>query len=284
MEAGMGLGLCDAAFARLGSIFGAAARGPITGITLMAGFASTVSWPLTAAGISAFGWRETCVGWAAAHLLIGIPLNMTLPKPTNRQAAKVPAMKPHIPMDRKMWLLAFAFAAGWTISTAMAAQLPRLLEACGATGEQAVLAGMLIGPAQVAARLAEAGLLKRFHPLVSARLSAAFHPLGAAFLLANTAMIPVFTLLHGAGNGILTIARGTVPLAIYGPENYGYRLGILGAPSRIAQAAAPLLFGILIETLGSRALYVSSGLGLAALTAFCLAGPSRARSCSDERS
>jgi MFS family permease len=278
MGAGMGLGLYDAAFATLGSIFGAGARGPITGITLMAGFASTVSWPLTAAGVSAFGWRETCIAWAAAHLLAGIPLNMTLPKPADRHAAKVLTIKPHIPMDRNMWLLAFAFAAGWTISTAMAAQLPRLLEACGATGEQAILAGMLIGPAQVVARLFEAGHLKRFHPLLSARLSAALHPLGAVFLLASAAMIPVFTLLHGAGNGILTIARGTVPLAIYGPENYGYRLGILGAPSRIAQAAAPLVFGILIETLGSRTLYVSSGLGLAALAAFCLAGPSRAGS------
>jgi hypothetical protein len=94
-----------------------------------------------------------------------------------------------------------------------------------------------VGPAQVAARLLEAGFLKRFHPLVSARLSTMMHPFGAVILLAGGGLFAIpFTLLHGAGNGILTIARGTVPLAVFGPENYGYRLGILGAPSRIMQA------------------------------------------------
>jgi hypothetical protein len=129
-----------------------------------------------------------------------------------------------------MWLLAFAFAAGWTISTAMAAHLPRLLQGMGALEGQALMAGMLIGPAQVAARIVEASVFKGFHPLLSARLSAALHPAGAALLALGTAAIPAFALLHGAGNGILTIARGTVPLTIYGALNYCYRLGILGAP------------------------------------------------------
>jgi hypothetical protein len=80
----------------------------------------------------------------------------------------------------------------------------------------------------------------------------------------------VFAIFHGAGNGILTIARGTLPLAIFGPQNYGYRLGIVGAPARMAQAAAPLAFGLLIDTMGSRVLIVSSGLSLAALLALCL--------------
>ena len=61
----------------------------------------------------------------------------------------------------------------------------------------------------------------------------------------------VFAFLHGSGNGVLTIARGAVPLAIYGPVNYGYRLGLLGAPARMAQAAAPFLFGVLITELSS---------------------------------
>ncbi|MBI4724628.1 MAG: MFS transporter [Rhodomicrobium sp.] len=275
MGIGMGIGLYDAAFATLGRIYGMAARGSITGITLMAGFASTVGWPLTAMGLSELGWRETCLAWAIAHLLIGIPLNAALPKTEECHAGHAAEVKPRLVMDRNMWLLAFAFAAGWTISTAMAAQLPRLLTACGSTEAQAIAAGTLIGPAQVAARMVEAGLMKRFHPLLSARLSAVLHPLGAAFLLSGAAAVPVFTLLHGAGNGILTIARGTVPLAIYGPENYGYRLGILGAPARIAQAAAPLLFGLLIENLGARALMISAGLSLATLAAFMLVQPGR---------
>jgi hypothetical protein len=101
--------------------------------------------------------------------------------------------------------------------------------------------------------------MKRFHPMMSARLSVSLHPLGAAVLAifgAAAASAP-FTILHGAGSGILTIARGTVPLAIFGPANYGYRLGLLGAPTRVATAAAPLLFGMLIDRYGAGALIVS---------------------------
>ena len=80
----------------------------------------------------------------------------------------------------------------------------------------------------------------------------------------------MFALLHGAGNGILTIARGTLPLAIFGPENYAYRIGLIGAPSRICQALAPLGFGLLIEPMGRTVVIVSAGLSLAALVALIL--------------
>jgi hypothetical protein len=271
---GMGLGLYDAAFAALGRLYGTAARGPITGITLMAGFASTIGWPLTFWALKNFGWREACLGWAFAHLVIGIPLNLGLPRTAQASSEDGAVAPPPLAMDRTMWLLAFAFAAGWTISTAMAAHLPRLLEATGASETQALLAGMLIGPAQVAARLVEAAALTRYHPLLSARLSAALHPIGAGLLALGAAAVPAFALLHGAGNGILTIARGTVPLAIYGPVNYGYRLGILGAPARIAQAAAPLLFGLLIDAFGAGALVFSAALGASTFCAFCMIGTS----------
>jgi MFS family permease len=264
----MGLGLYDTAFATLGRIYGDSARSAITGITLIAGFASTIGWPLTAWGLEAIGWRYTCVGWAIAHLCLGLPLNTLLPRVRKVDTATGPSRAPHIPMDRAMWLLGFAFAAGWVVSTGMAAHLPRLLEAAGATTLQAVVAGALVGPAQVAARLIEAGFLSRYHPLVSARLSTITHPLGTVLLLAGGGvMASPFTLLHGAGNGILTIARGTVPLAVFGPDNYGYRLGLLGAPARIAQAGAPLAFGVLIEHIGTGALIFSSALCLAALVA-----------------
>jgi hypothetical protein len=170
-----------------------------------------------------------------------------------------------------MVLLAFAFAAAWSVTGAMAAHLPRILEAAGATSLQAVTAGALIGPAQVAARIVEASLLSRFHPLVSTRLACLTHPIGAAIVaLFGGGAAGVFAVFHGAGNGILTIARGTLPLAIFGPENYGYRLGVIGAPARMAQAAAPLAFGLLIDSMGSRILIVSSALSLAALLALSL--------------
>jgi len=268
---GMGIGLYDTAFATLGRIYGLEARAAITGITLLAGFASTVGWPLTAWGASELGWRETCLAWAGAHIVLGLPLNLLLPKSSRPNISDDGVGKPHIPLDRPMLVLGFAFAASWTVVTAMAVHLPRLLEAAGASTVQAVAAGALIGPSQVGARLVEAGLMKRFHPMVSARLSVALHPLGAAVLGTFGAITAagVFTVLHGAGSGILTIARGTVPLAMFGPENYGYRLGLLGAPSRIMMSAAPLLFGLLIDRYGAGALFFSSGLSLAAFAGLC---------------
>src|SRR6202142_1441362 len=266
---GMGLALYDAAFGALGRIYGDAARRSITGITLIAGFASTVGWPLTAWGLETIGWRDTCFAWAAAHILIGLPINFfMLPVVKGARAAVAASAKPHIPIDRTMILLAFTFAAAWTVTGAMAAHMPRILEAAGATTVQAVAAGALFGPAQVLARIIEASFLSRYHPLVSTRLACLTHPIGAAILaLAGGGASSVFAIFFGLGNGILTIARGTLPLAIFGPQNYGYRLGIIGAPARMAQAAAPLVFGLLIDTMGSRVLIVSSALSLSALLA-----------------
>jgi len=269
---GMGCGLYDAAFGALGRIYGNAARRPITGITLMAGFASTVGWPLTAWGLESIGWRNTCFAWALAHILIGLPLNFfMLPVVTGAKAAVATAIKPHIPIDRTMVLLAFTFAAAWSVTGAMAAHMPRILEAAGATTVQAVAAGALFGPAQVVARVIEASFLSRYHPLLSTRLACLTHPIGAAILaVAGGGASGAFAIFFGLGNGILTIARGTLPLAIFGPRDYGYRLGLIGAPARLAQAAAPLVFGLLIDVMGSRILIVSSALCLSALLALSL--------------
>src|SRR3982074_3507561 len=163
---GMGFGLYDAAFGALGRIYGDAARRSITGITLIAGFASTVGWPLSAWGLETIGWRNTCLAWAAAHILIGLPINMLLlPAGQGAKAAGAAAraaVNPPLPIDRTMILLAFVFAAAWTVTGAMAAHLPRIMEAAGATTAQAVFAGAPVGPAPVAARIFEARFLSRF--------------------------------------------------------------------------------------------------------------------------
>jgi hypothetical protein len=205
-------------------------------------------------------------------MLVGLTLNkLFLPKTAVAQRAAGPVVKPHIPIDRTMILLSFAFAAAWTVTSAMAAHLPRIVEAFGSTAAQAVFAGMLIGPAQVAARVLEASTLSRFHPLFSTRRACITHPIGACLIgIFGGGAAAAFTLLHGAGNGILTIACGTLPLAIFGPENYAYRLGLIGAPSRLAQALAPLGFGLLIEPLGRWVVLVSFLLSLAALGALLL--------------
>src|SRR4029434_7911999 len=111
-----------------------------------------------------------------------LPLNLLLPTTSSVTASAEDMGKPRIPIDRPMLVLGFAFAASWTVVTAMAVHLPRLLEAAGASTVQAVAAGALIGPSQVGARILEASLMKRFHPMWSARLSVTLHPMGAAVL------------------------------------------------------------------------------------------------------
>ncbi len=258
---GMGFGLYEAAFATVAGLYGRDARNSITGITLFAGFASTVGWPASAIFIDAFGWRGACLAWAALHLLIGLPMNRLLvpktppPPPVTTHAPEAPTGVPWT-----MIVLACVFGATWFVSTAMAAHLPRLLQAMGSTPAMAVAAGSLVGPAQVAARLIEFGLLRRMSPMISARLATGLHPIGAALLalFGPVAAIP-FVLLHGAGNGMLTIARGTLPLALFGPTGYGLRTGILSAPARILQGGAPLLFGMVLDRGGPLAALLLSG-------------------------
>jgi MFS family permease len=323
--AAMGSGLYEAAFAALVRLYGHASRDPITGITLIAGFASTVGWPLSTWMEVRFGWRGACFGWAALHLLIGLPLNALLPRarrpaaaaesatesdtesatertterttgttstsatvnpssavsgeaplvPSPRESAGVPqaadaAETPRAPRLTAA-VLAFVFAVTWFISTAMAAHLPRLLQAAGATLAVAVAAGALIGPAQVAGRLLEYGVLRRVHPLLSARLATLAHPLGAVMLMvAGAPAAALFALMHGAGNGILTIAKGTLPLVLFGPQAYGARQGWLMMPARVAQAVAPFAFGVALDRWGSAVLGLSTGLGLCAFGALML--------------
>jgi MFS family permease len=266
---GMALGLYDAGFATLTALYGREARGAITGITLIAGFASTVSWPLSSVLNSAVGWRETCFVWGALNLLAGLPLNRFLIPPVHvalikREPQASVGWRPY----REMLLLAFVFAATWFVTGSMAAHLPRLLEQAGATQLQAVAAATLIGPAQVAARLTEFIVLRRIHPLVSARIATTLHPIGVVALAAmGPSCAAIFAVLYGAGNGLITIARGTLPLAIFGPQAYGERTGLLGAPARAAQAFAPFVFGFLLDTMGLSALVVSALLCVGALSA-----------------
>jgi MFS family permease len=279
----MGAGLYDTAFATLVRLYGTASRNPITGITLIAGFASTVGWPASAAMAEAWGWRGACLGWAALHVLLGLPLNALLPRaaPASVPAAATPvraddpagepaeAAAPTAPPPwRNLLLLAFAFTATRFVGTAIGTHLPGLLMALGATLAAAVAAGALVGPAQVAGRLLEFGVLRRVHPLLSARLAALAHPIGAlALLVVGLPAAALFALLHGAGNGILTIAKGTLPLVLFGAHGYGARQGWLSAPGLVLQALAPWLFGLALAQSASTALMLSGGLTLAALAA-----------------
>ncbi|WP_295521653.1 MFS transporter [uncultured Pseudacidovorax sp.] len=276
MGLAMGSGLYEAAFATAVRLHGQHARRTITGITLFAGFASTVGWPLTAWLESTMGWRWACLVWAGLHLGLALPLNAILPAaeraaPASSDAAGKPEQQAALPPDKQRAaavLLAFVFAVAWFTSTAMAAHLPKLLLSAGATLAAAVAIAALVGPAQVAGRLIEFAFLTRAHPLLSARLATLSHPLSALCLgLFGSSAAMAFAVLHGLGNGILTIAIGTLPLLFFGAKGYGQRQGLLMVPARIVQAGAPFLFGLAVERLGVGALWISAGLGLAA----CLA-------------
>ena len=273
---GMGMGLYEAAFATLARIYGANARGTITGITLIAGFASTLGWPLTTWLASEYGWRAACQVWAAIHICVALPLNCSLPRAVplaedSRSTTSASRQSSGQSETFAMLLLAYMFAAASFVSSGVSAILPTMLVAFGATPAQALFAGALVGPAQVGARLLEAGWLSRFHPLLSARLAMLMNPIGVLALVAGGPWLaPAFTVLYGAGNGIITIARGTLPLALFGPVGFGRRVGVISLPSRATGAFAPLALGLLVEHVGSSALWIGALASVTALFALLL--------------
>src|ERR1700752_5310994 len=163
LGAGIGMGLYDPAFAALTWLYGREARSAITGITLIAGFASTIGWPLSAIFLHESGWRAACLIWAGLNMLLAAPLNwLILPRngapsasPLPATAIRLPAMQPS---HGAMPILGFFFAAPWLLQGPMAAHLPGLLRAAGGSSSPAIPAAALVGPAQVGARIVEFSL------------------------------------------------------------------------------------------------------------------------------
>jgi MFS family permease len=264
--AGMSCGLYESAFSTLARIYGENARRPITGITLIAGFASTLCWPLSAWMETRLGWSATCYIWAATHIAICLPVNLLLPRARGAAQAK-PESRQAAPGRERLLIMAalsFVFASTWFCSTAMAAHLPRLLQEAGASLPAAIAAAALVGPAQVVARLLEFRFAGKLHPILPARAASLTHPIGAAAVLTIGApAAPFFAIAHGAGNGVMTIAMGTLPLYLFGAAGYGLRQGFLTAPGRLVQAAAPFVFDLLLTRFGTAALGLTAMLGVA---------------------
>jgi MFS family permease len=295
---GIAAGLYDAAFATLVGIFKERSRAAITGITLIAGFASTIGWPISALIDAHYGWRAVCLFWAGVHLFVCLPMNRwllpkvraaaapaTAPGSGNAQVDGAGQTGPHpsaLPdasaeavrarhRQRTVLLLGFVFAASGFVAGAMATQWLRLLEAMGSSPAAAIAAGMLIGPAQVVARVLEFWLARHTTPLASARAALALHPVGAVTLLAVGAPAAApFAMLHGASNGLVTIARGTLPLWLFGPVGYGALLGRIGGSARIAQAISPFFFGLAIDVWGGGAAWITAALMTAAVIALLI--------------
>jgi hypothetical protein len=272
--------LYDPAFATLGRIFGAAARQPITVLTLAGGFASTVSWPVTHLLIEAVGWRGAYLAYAAALALVAAPLH-ALALPRQRAGSVPPALgipsPAPPPLAPRGWIflaVAAGFAAYAFVPSGLSAHLLAVFGRAGLDAGTVVVIGALFGPAQVAARVCELAFGRNVHPLLIARfatglLLAAFALIALAGLSVATAA--AFMLMFGAGNGLITIARGTVPLALFGAAGYGAVVGRIAAPSLLMQAMAPLILAFVAERMSDpAALAFAAALALIALACFLL--------------
>ncbi len=267
---GMAMGLYDAAFATLGRLLGPAARPAIVGVTLMAGFASTIGWPLGAWLVAHLGWRAMLGCYAVAQLTVVLPLVLVAVPRVARRAVAELAGRAAGRGGRVFLLLATFFTLRAAISALLSVHILTLLGGMGLTTGQAVFAAALIGPAQVGSRVMEWVLARWLSPLGGAWLGAVLLPAGVAALLGGAPAV-AFTVLYGMSNGILTISRGMLPLAVFGPERYATLLGRLAMPGLLAQAAAPTLLAPLVTALPAASIFLLVGF-LAIVAALCLAG------------
>lgn len=261
---GMCIGMYGTPFAILVVLYGDEARRPITGVALLGGLGSAVGWPLTAYLSETLGWRGACFVWAAAHLAVCLPLvAIVTPKITGHTRQAHDAAPVPVVWDRRMVQLAVLFACAWFISSAMANHLPRLLAGFGLDPAHAAAVAGLVGVAAVSVRFAEFTILRRVAPLISTRIATLMHPIGAAALLTLGAKAaPLLALGQGAGNGMITVAKGVLPLSLFGPSNYAYRSALLTQPAQVLQIGGPVLYGLAIAESPQAALGLSAGLCL----------------------
>jgi predicted MFS family arabinose efflux permease len=278
---GMAATLYDAAFAALGRLYGSAARGPITDLTLIAGFASTVCWPLSALLLTEVGWRGACLAYAGLHAFLVLPLLLAA---YPREAPRAPAVGPPAaasgappppPPSAKAGavptaLLAASFAVAAAVTMAVTVHVLEVLQDRGMGLAAAVAVGALLGPAQVAGRLVEKLFGRLWHPMWTLVGANGLSTAGLALLHAGGPPEAAALALYGAGLGLRSIARGTVPLALFGPAGYAALMGRIALPVQVAQAAAPFAAALVLERAGAEALTASlAGLSAASL-ALCL--------------
>jgi MFS family permease len=278
LGAAMAASLYDPAFATLGRIFGARARQPITVLTLAGGFASTVSWPVTYALMKPLGWQGTYLVYAALLALLAAPLHaFALPRMrANLDVVHADASSPPPPVrpasGLAFVLLVAAFSAYAFIPSGLSAHLLAILQRAGIEAGTVVFIGTLFGPSQVAARLCEFIFARNIHPLMMVRFAVAILVLAFALLWLFGISAPVammFAVMFGAANGLVTIARGAVPLALFGPAGYGRIIGRIARPSLIITAVAPVVIAFVAERASDPvALAVAAAFGMVSLVCF----------------
>jgi MFS family permease len=258
----MAIGLYGTAFAVLVDLHGDAARRPITAVSLIGGFGGALGWPISLALMEHFGWRGACFGWAALHLFVCLPLTSAV-LPTHVAPVARSRDRISIGWDGRMIRLAILFAGAWLVSTALGAHLPRLLGRLGLSAAEAAAAAGLMSAAAITIRLLDLTLLRRSHPVLTARIATLLHPLGALIaVVGGKSFAGAVALGQGAGNGLLSVASGVLPLHLFGRDHYAARHALLLTPARFLQAAAPLAYGLALDRSAGFAVAMSSGVCL----------------------
>jgi hypothetical protein len=246
----MGASLYDAAFATLGALYGTAARGPIAAVTLLGGFASTVCWPLSALFAVHVGWRGACFAYAAIQIVLALPV-LLLALPATTATAELNAnvnerLPVHLCRDEvaTFVLLAAALTIGAAVLSVMGTHLIPLLRARGLEMSAAVAFGAILGPAQVGARVVELLIGNRYDAVWTLVAAALLVAIAALMMASDLPAVALAIALYGAGNGIGSVARGTVPMALFGATRYPVLMGRLGLPLLMAMALSPYLGGL----------------------------------------
>ncbi|MFH8134454.1 MFS transporter [Pantoea osteomyelitidis] len=262
---GMAMGLYDALFAVLGTIYGGFARGAITGITLISGFCTTLVWPGTALLIHWLDWRGACFAIAALLCLTVFPIYLyALPvvQGNVQKRARGDKSQPVAIAPRLFWLLCAIFTLASVIMTAISVQLITLLQANGYSLAAALGISAILGPCQVGSRIVDIAF-KRGHPIWTTFFSVGFVAIGLILLAIFPHMALLSMVLYGAGNGLRAIVRGTLPLTMVKPEEYAVVVGRMARPALIGQALTPLAGGYVFEVLGpSATLWLLCGLAV----------------------
>ncbi|MNM37282.1 Major Facilitator Superfamily protein [compost metagenome] len=254
---GMAMGLYETLFSTLGSLYAEQAGKVIVGVTLISGFATTLSWPAVAYAIEALGWRYACVAYAVVLLIVVAPLYLRILPPAvpiDRQTSAVRSSSQ--PVDRGIYfLLVWIFALGAIIMTAISVQLVSVLQGLGYSLTGAIGLSALLGPSQVGSRVLQLFAGQR-HPVWIALISAVLIAIGMLLVSVAPAVTALGLILYGCGNGLRAIVRGLLPLALMPQEQYVSLMGKMSRPSLIGQALTPMVGGFVIQHFGAMGVLV----------------------------
>ncbi|MDK4715874.1 arsenite efflux MFS transporter ArsK [Rhizobium sp. CNPSo 4039] len=273
-----------AAFALLVQINPKVAQRSITYLTLIAGFASTIFWPITTALHEDMSWREVYLVFAALNLLVCLPVHALLARSVGsegtdaRETSTSQRVEGTLPVSARRLGFIFmvvGFSVQSLLSSAVLIHMVPILSGLG-LGTSAALVGSLYGPAQVLSRFTNMVFGGRLAPVRLAIVSASLMS-GAIALLAfspaSASNAIAFAVIFGLGGGIFSIAAGTLPLWLFGSEGYGQLQGKAMASRLVVSAIAPFALALAMEVVGvTWSLAITAIVGGIAILAFILIG------------